>query len=144
LVEWRLKKRIGPLAYVVAGLKALLLKPAQITVSDAYHTSTGALVLMGNGRRYGGEFKIFPQADPRDGLVDVCVLPQANWWTLFRLAPSLLLRGRLPRSAAQSFQTESLKLTGENPTPLEVDGEAVGHLPATLSVRRSALRVVVP
>jgi len=143
-VEWQLKRRVGPLAYVVAGLKALAEPPARITVSDGQQTVSGALVLLGNGRRYGGEFKLFPKADLRDGLVDVCVFPRANWWTLLRVSPSLLLRRRLPRNAAQSFQTASLQLSSNGPTPLEVDGEAVGHLPAELGVKRCALRIVVP
>ena len=144
MVEWPLKRRIGPLAYVVAGLKALNEPPARITVSGGQHTATGALVLIGNGSRYGGEFKIFPGADNRDGRVDVCVFPKTNWWTLLRVGPSLLLRRRLPRGVAQSFQTDALELASAGPTPLEVDGEAVGHLPASLSVKRNAIRVVVP
>ena len=59
LVNWPLKKKIGPLAYVVAGLKALLEKPASITVSAGVPAATGQLVLIGNGRLYGGHFNIF-------------------------------------------------------------------------------------
>ncbi|HKI69145.1 MAG TPA: diacylglycerol kinase family protein, partial [Verrucomicrobiae bacterium] len=66
LVEWNLKKRVGPLAYVWAGLKALCEKPAKITVTAGQTTATGELVLIGNGRLYGGSFAIFPQADLRD------------------------------------------------------------------------------
>jgi diacylglycerol kinase family enzyme len=41
------------------------------------------------------------------------------------------------------FQAESLSLTSPSPTPLEVDGELVGHLPAAFFVQRSCLRVIV-
>ncbi|HWI60084.1 MAG TPA: YegS/Rv2252/BmrU family lipid kinase, partial [Bacillota bacterium] len=98
LVHWPLKKKIGPLAYVWAGLQALRGKPAQITAAGAQQAATGGLVLIGNGRLYGGPYQIFPKADLRDGLLEVCVFPQVNWFTLAHCGPHLLLRRRLPVS----------------------------------------------
>jgi diacylglycerol kinase family enzyme len=43
-----------------------------------------------------------------------------------------------------NFQSASLTLSGSPPAPLEVDGEFIGHLPATFSVLPSGLRVIVP
>jgi diacylglycerol kinase (ATP) len=144
LVQWQLKKKIGPLAYVVAGLKALMGAQSKITAAGGGHSVTGELVLIGNGRLYGGEYRVFPQADLRDGRLEVCVFPRVTWLTLFRCGPSLLLRGTLPASVPQIFQAESLTLSSPSPTPLEADGELLGHLPATLSLQRSRLRVIVP
>src|ERR1035441_7758964 len=143
-VQWQLKKRIGQLAYVVAGLKALLGVQSKITAAGGGHSATGELVLFGNGRLYGGQFRLFPNADMRDGRLDVCVFPRINWLTLARCAPSLLLRGTLPASAVEAFQAESFTLASPTPTPFELDGELIGHLPATFSVERSRLRVIVP
>ena len=144
LVQWQLKKRIGPLAYVVAGLRALLGAQSRITAAGGGHSAVGELVLTGNGRRYGGPFRLFPKADLRDGLLDVCVFPRVNWLTLVRCGPSLLLRGTLPASAVEAFQAESFTLASPSPTPFELDGELIGHLPVTFSVERSRLRVIVP
>jgi len=144
LVQWQLKKKIGPLAYVVAGLKALAGAQPKITAAGGGHSVTGELVLIGNGRLYGGPYRIFPTADLRDGLLEVCVFPRANWFTLARCGPGLLLRNKLPASAVKSFQAESLALSSPNPAPLEADGELIGHLPASFSLRRSCLRVIIP
>ncbi|MCX6890760.1 MAG: diacylglycerol kinase family lipid kinase [Verrucomicrobia bacterium] len=144
LVHWPLKKRIGPLAYVVAGLKALMGAQSKITVTGGGRSETGELVLIGNGRLYGGQYRIFPGADLRDGRLDVCVFPRVNWLTLARCGPALLLQGRPPASLVRAFQAESLTLTSPVPTPLEADGELLGRLPATFSVQRSRLRVIVP
>jgi len=144
LVHWQLKKKIGPLAYVVAGLKALLGAQSRITVAGGGRSAVGELVLIGNGLLYGGQFRLFSKADLRDGLLDVCVFPRANWLTLARCGPSLLLRGTLPASAVEVFQAESFTLASPSPTPLEADGELIGHLPATFSLQRSRLRVIVP
>jgi YegS/Rv2252/BmrU family lipid kinase len=144
LVAWQLKKKIGPLAYVLAGLKALLAAPSKITVTVGDHTATGGLVLIGNGRLYGGPFRIFPRADLRDGLLDVSVFPRVNWLTLARCGPQLLLCGSLPSSAVIVLQAKTINLTASTSTPLEVDGELIGHLPATLSLAQLRLRVIVP
>jgi diacylglycerol kinase (ATP) len=144
LVAWELKKRVGPLAYVLAGMQALLGTPAKITVKAGEQTAEGGLVLIGNGRLYGGTFRVFPQADLRDGLLDVCVFPRVNWLTLARCAPPLLLRGRLPASSVRVFQAKSILLTAPTRTPMEVDGELLGTLPATFSLAPSKLRVIIP
>jgi YegS/Rv2252/BmrU family lipid kinase len=144
LVQWSLKKRIGALAYVLAGLHALQSTPCKITATSHDSSFDGELVLIGNGRLYGGQFNIFPRADLRDGVLDVCVFPRVNWFTLARCGPALLLRGELPLSVTKRFQSESLQLTSASPAPLEVDGELIGHVPATFSLQRSKLRVVVP
>jgi YegS/Rv2252/BmrU family lipid kinase len=144
LVKWQVKKVIGPLAYVLAGLHAILGAPAEITATGAGQAATGGLVLIGNGRLYGGQFTLFPKADLRDGLLEVCVLPRVNWLTLARCTPQLLLRGTLPASVTRLFQADTLTLTSVSPTPLEVDGELIGQLPATFSLQRSRLRVIVP
>jgi len=102
------------------------------------------MVLIGNGRLYGGDYQLFPQADSRDGRLDICVFPRVNWLTLARCSPSLLLRGRVPASCVERFQAESFTLASPSATALEADGEIIGHLPATFSIARSKLRVIVP
>lgn len=144
LVKWQVKKIVGPLAYVMAGFHALLGPPSKIGVSGGKHSSTGGLVMIGNGRLYGGEFRLFPKADLRDGLLEICVLPRVNWFTLVRCSPELLLRGVLPASYHELFQAESVTLTSESPTPVQIDGELIGQLPATFSLERSRLRVIAP
>ncbi len=73
LVDWKQKKQVGPLAYVIAGLKALRERQPKITVHVNGQSATGELVLIGNGRFYGGSFVILPQADLRNGLLEICV-----------------------------------------------------------------------
>lgn len=144
LVQWQLKKKVGPLAYVWAGLQALGNEPSKITVCGGAKSFTGGLVLIGNGRLYGGPFRIFPKADLRDGLLEVCIFPRVNWGILVRCGGPLLLRGCLPASVAEAFQSDGVTLTSPEPTPLEVDGELLGQLPAKFSISRSRLRVLVP
>ena len=144
LVSWPLKKKIGPLAYIVAGLKALGEHAPQITVSDGQTSITGALVLLGNGRLYGGPYVLFPQADMRDGLLDVTVFPKAGWGTLLRAGPMVLFCRRLPAGVSRTVRSPALTLTSGGTVPFELDGELVGHLPVTFGLLRDTLRLAGP
>jgi diacylglycerol kinase (ATP) len=144
LVSWRLKKTAGPLAYVVAGFQALAERQPKISVRADGQEISGELVLIGNGKLYGGKYEIFPAADYANGLLEACVFPRVNLWTLLRCAPGFLLRNRLPEQFVQRLRAEKFELTSENPAAFELDGEWVGHLPATFSIEPKKLRVVVP
>jgi diacylglycerol kinase family enzyme len=50
----------------------------------------------------------------------------------------------LPESVTQVFQAPSLNLTSPVPAPVQIDGELIGHLPATFSMARSKLKVMAP
>ena len=144
LVSWPLKKRIGPLAYVAAGLKALSEKAPRITAVNGENNLTGELVLIGNGERYGGNYRVFRGANLQDGKLTVCVFPKVGWGTLARCGFPLLARGELPEATVRRFRTDSLTLTAESPAAFEVDGELIGHLPAKFSVAPGGLRLRVP
>jgi diacylglycerol kinase (ATP) len=143
LVNWELKKKLGPIAYIIAGCKAMR-EPQPVIVAHGETPVSGQLVLIGNGRFYGGSFAVFPAASLQDGLLDVCVLPKVTWPRL--LAAVLgLLTGRLYQlCSALHLSLRSVTLTSASRVILQLDGENACELPATLSIRPKALRVIVP
>lgn len=144
LVDWEQKKTIGPLAYVVAGFKALGEPKTQIIASAPHTGAAGELVLVGNGRYYGGNFQLFPKADLSDGLLDVTVFPKVNWEILLRTGWGWLTDQLHAVAGCHTFQAESFTLSASSNVGVELDGENVGHLPARFSVRKQAFRVLVP
>ena len=144
LVDWGQKKKIGALAYVVAGFKALRGPLPQIVVTNGRETLAGELVLIGNGRFYGGDFNIFPEADLRDGVLEVSVFPRANVATLARYGLGLLAARGLETAGAARMKGETLQLYSAASVPFHVEGENIGYLPAKFTIRRQALRVLVP
>ena len=144
LVSWPLKKRLGPFAYVLAGLQALGETKPRVTAQAGERTIGGELVLVGNGRLYGGAFQVFPAARLNSGTFELCGLPRMDWWTLCRCAPGLLLQGRLPESAVQRLSATRFTLSSASPAAFELDGEWIGHLPVEFGLEPQALGVAVP
>jgi YegS/Rv2252/BmrU family lipid kinase len=144
LVNWELKKKIGSVAYVVAGLNALTLPRAQIEISNGSQKESGELIILGNGKLYGGNFPILHQGDLQDGLLDAVVFRKVNWLAL----PGHLwdwLTGKMYQPGGSIYlRGAEFSLTSETRAVLQLDGELAGQLPATLSVLPQKLRVLTP
>ena len=144
LVDWEQKKRVGPVAYVLAGLKAMREHLPDIAVTVGNQTLRGQLALVGNGRYYGGRFVLFPQADPGDGLLDVTVFPKVNWPAVLRCGWNVLT-GRSPAAGqALHLRGPTAAFACEAPLPFQVEGENSGSLPVSFSVQPGRLRMIVP
>lgn len=145
VASWELKKKIGPLSYVWAGLKTLSKPHVRVEVSANGNGSHGGVaVLIGNGRFYGGRFTLFPRARMDDGLLDVCVFETCGYVDVLRYGQGILRGAHIHLGGVTYFQVERLVCSAPSATPFEVDGEDAGDVPVTFSVVPRALRVVVP
>jgi diacylglycerol kinase (ATP) len=144
--SWELKKKIGPLSYVWAGLKTISSKPikVEIAVNGSSPCASGVAVLIGNGRFYGGPFPLFPKARLDDGLIDICVFEQCGYWDVLRYGQGILRGVHTKLRGVQYFQVDQLICSATAATAYQVDGEDAGDVPVTFSVLPRALRVVVP
>ena len=135
--SWELKKRIGPLSYVWAGLKVLHEPESQIEVMGV----KGVAVFVGNGRFYGGRFRLFPKAKLDDGLLDLCVFERSRYVDLMRYGQAILRGAHTRMAGVHYFQAK--EFTCNSDAPFELDGEDAGDAPVTFSVKPRALRVIV-
>ncbi len=143
--SWELKKKIGPLSYIWAGLKTLSETHPRVEVSANGNSSVGGVaVLVGNGRFYGGRFALFPKARMDDGLLDVCVFEKCGYLDVLRYGHGILRGAHIDLGGVKYFQAERLVCTAPSATPFELDGEDAGDAPVTFSVVPRALRVIVP
>ena len=143
-VNWKLKRKIGPVAYAFAGLYALRHEPVEIRVTADGIETGGELVLIGNGKRYGGEFKVFPEANVTDGLLHVRVFKKMRALNLLSNGTRLLASIPFNKSSVQYLKAKSFKLVAPSRVPLELDGEAAGALPVTISIEPKRLNVITP
>ncbi|MDB6056821.1 MAG: YegS/Rv2252/BmrU family lipid kinase [Verrucomicrobiales bacterium] len=143
LVSWKQKKMLGPIAYIISGFRALSERHETIEVQGT-EREKGELVLFGNGRLYGGSFNFFPRASLQDGLCDVAVFPKVTTFQLIKAVIGMYTGSVYRMCEAQQQQAAKVQLSSDGHVPLQLDGDLVGQLPATITVLREVLRVRVP
>jgi YegS/Rv2252/BmrU family lipid kinase len=143
-VNWDLKKRIGRFAYIAAGLKAITAHQPLITATDATVTAEGQLVLIGNGKLYGGDYPIFHKSDLQDGLLDALVFKSIGWRSLPGHLWPILKKRTLSEKRVRYMQGRELTLRSNLRVPFQIDGDPAGVLPATITAHQRKLRVLAP
>ena len=138
----------GEALFVTSGLRILSRAkggfPCTATFDDEEPVELSTLVFAVQvGPSYGGGFRICPDADPADGLLDVCynvrkpALP--HLLALFGLARS----GRHVRSGVVRLRrTRHARLEFAAAPPCQVDGEPLEGTSFSIDVIPSALRVI--
>jgi diacylglycerol kinase (ATP) len=141
----QVKHVLGPLSYLLTATQVVIEKPPRLRVSSQDHpTVEGSFVLVGNGRLYGGPFSLFNEADPQDGLLDICVFKHMNHLALMRYFRGALFGSLSKFSDVHYFKARDLLVKADRDVPFEADGELAGHAPVEFSIRRRKLRVLVP
>ncbi len=118
----------------------------QFTVDGRAHRARAWQVLVANAGAAGSPpFTWGPGIDPTDGALDLCVFAVHGVRDVLVLAWSLLTgnHGRGARARYIKILKEVTIRTSE-PALVQGDGEIIGKTPITLSLARSAIRVVVP
>ncbi len=144
LVSWKLKKRLGAVAYLLAGLQALAENLPPIEVNNGHETASGQLVLIGNGKFYGGRFPIFPRADLTDGVLEAVVYPRVNLAVAVRSGWGMLTGNFHTGGQTVQLRGAELTLNCARPIPFQLDGENVAPLPVKFGITGKLLRVIGP
>jgi len=105
-------------------------------------TLAGALVMVFNLPQYGFGLRLCPAARGDDGLLDWLVFERPGRLTLARYWAALLRDRHLDLPDVQHGRARRITITADTPVPLEVDGEAAGHIPITLTVEPAAMRII--
>lgn len=132
LITPALKKRMGAAAHVVTGLKVALEHPPLITMSlPDGETLRGTQIIMGNGKRYGGEAHLFADAVYDDGRLDAAIIDQENMGVLFEVLGLIVSKGATQQNISDFTELRRIKsctLTCEGPLSYHLDGDYAGTL----------------
>jgi YegS/Rv2252/BmrU family lipid kinase len=143
---WEAKKRLGPLAYLLAGMKVLGETPPKLEVilPDG-RREEGVAVLAGNGALYGGPFKFFRNANNHDSKLDVLVYKEAGYRIVLDSLRGLAFGGIDLMASTSYFQAREFVVKSAGEVPVEVDGEWLGRF-SEIRFAESAnrLRVIAP
>lgn len=138
----------GSMNYFVSTLRAFMnYEPVRIRIlmdRAEQRVEQALLVAVANGRFFGGGMEIAPGAEIRDGLLDVVLVADASLGD-FMAHATKLYGGRIlehPQISHRHVREVLLDPVEDSDVMLlEMDGEPLGRLPATLRVMPGALRL---
>lgn len=143
-------KRFGSAAYTLAGLRALLRfknKPMTVDVDHAsYQLPKAQQVVIANCQFFGGGMKMAPSASPTDGVFDVILIKNAGKIETMRGMNDIRSGRHLDQSnpKMELMYGKRIAVTSTSSVRIDVDGEAVGFLPALFEIQPGAIEFVTP
>lgn len=116
----------------------------EISIDGRMKAVNMTMAVVANGRFLGGEFLAAPEADMRDGLLDLVVLKDSD---------SLMMLDEMVNISSGDYTGEDKVIyakarsvfirSNERPVTVTVDGEPIGVLPALFQVFPGALNVMM-
>jgi diacylglycerol kinase (ATP) len=138
------KKRLGPLAFVVGGIKALPNLERSTVVLNDEEVADCIAVGVGNGRTCGGGVEVWPSARADDGLLDGVALCASNVAGALVLGAKVKVGSHEGADGVMSERARKVSVSADPPIEFNVDGELLGlKSPATFEVA-GRLRLLVP
>jgi diacylglycerol kinase (ATP) len=134
----------GPRRYDAAILAELLrLRPRtyELGLDGVASTVDAVLVAVANTACYGGGFRICPDADPTDGVLDIVVGGRFTRAGLVRILPRVRRGTHLGHQLVATHRARTVTLAAEGITAY-ADGERVGALPLTVTCVPEALTLL--
>jgi len=97
--------------------------PIQLQIGRETRSVAPLLVTIANTTQFGGGAIIAPQAEPDDGLFDICIIHHLNLIQALYYWPRLF-SGRIDTVPQwEMMRTDALELTSDQPVPVHVDGD---------------------
>lgn len=141
---WEMKRRIGPFSYVVNAARVLSRPAPKLSIEVDGETIEGALVLFGNGQRYGGPLKMFPSAVPDDGRLDVLILKKQTAGDVLGFLAALATGTIAKFPGVHLAQGRKISVRSIREVAVELDGEPAGMTPLDILPLDFRIRVRVP
>lgn len=137
----------GTAAYVYAAIVTLFDYQCPYSkIEGDFGSYDGYVLLAATGitQRYGGGFRMLPEARYDDGLFDVCIIRPVPKLTILRLLVTLFWGGHVSHAAVEFHRTRTLQIETEPSMRLWADGEQICETPAILDIVPRALTVLAP
>jgi diacylglycerol kinase (ATP) len=102
------------------------------------------LAVISNGRYYGGQLCIAPQAKLNDGKLDLCIMRKVDPITTTIIGLKAFFKKHLGHKALYTAACTDVTIQADESIPVHIDGEILGSLPAKIGVAAGALEILSP
>ena len=140
-VNRRLKRYAGEAAYVISGIRNLIrYSPEKLMITADGNTYDAYTVVVGKASRYGGNFRVTPDADIRETSLHLCMLTGARRTDFLRFVLGIVAGGHLKAPDVVHLKANEIAISGH--AHIQIDGDYIGETPARFSVERNALKIL--
>ena len=147
-VDEDVKKKVGWLAYVLSGVRALMGKGFRVSVTADGHRARSRharAVMVGNCGELTAGAQLMPDALVDDGLLDALVVSPRGLFGWGAVLVDVATRHRFGHPSVKRVQAKKVDVHLDHATEGELDGDAVGRVRVMLcAVNADALTVRVP
>jgi len=133
--------RGGYLLTTLNELRRFSNRPIRLTMDGSSSDHDVLLVAIANGAYYGGGMRIAPDAEPDDGLLDVCIVGDISRLTAIRQLPNLYRGTHVRHPQVRMNRGRTIEVDGDGYTRVHLDGEQFGSLPLRVAIHARALEV---
>ncbi|HEX6197466.1 MAG TPA: diacylglycerol kinase [Jiangellaceae bacterium] len=128
---------------MVAELGVFRPVPYELELDGVTWETSAMLVVVGNGRSYGGGMLVTPDAQLDDEMLDVLVLKPLSKAKFLRVFPKVYSGAHVALPYVEVRRARSVRINAPDIVTY-VDGERLGPLPCTFEAVPGAARVLIP
>ena len=139
----------GQVSFLLGTLRGITrYRPEEVRIrveGELVHDGPLVLGTAANGRFFGGGMQVAPRAEPADGLFDVVVIPGFSKARLLRELPRIYRGTHLDVPEVSLHRGQCIEAdAAPGKVWVEIDGEPLGTLPASIEVLPAAISVLGP
>ena len=135
------KKISGKGAYFYSGFKTLTrFHPDRLTLTIDGKSYSGYSGIIGNAAKYGGNFRITPDARLTDPVFYVCLFEGRGRLDILRYVFGVTTGKHLSFRDVKYLKAERVEIDGD--AHIQTDGDYLGKTPAKMEVERDALKLI--
>jgi YegS/Rv2252/BmrU family lipid kinase len=136
-----IKKISGKGAYFYSGFRTLIrFHPGRLTLTIDGRSYSGYSVIIGNAAKYGGNFRITPDARLSDPCFYVCLFEGRGRLDILRYVFGVTTGKHLGFRDVRYLKAEHVEIKGD--AHIQTDGDYLGKTPAKIEVARDALKLI--
>ena len=137
------KKISGKGAYIYSGIKVLSgFNPRELTFDIDGKTYSGYSAIISKTAKYGGDFKITPDARLTDPTLYICLFKGKKRLDVLRYVFGIATGSHLRFKDIEYIKAKRIQIDGN--AQIQIDGDYFGMTPAKIEVAPNTLRLIYP
>lgn len=137
------KKISGKGAHIYSGMKVLShFHPEELTFTIGEKSYSGFSAVIGKGAKYGGHFKITPDARLTDPNLYICIFKGKKRFDIFRYIFGVMTKSHLSFKDVEYLMAQKIQIDGS--AHVQIDGDYLGMTPAIVEMAPVTVRIVYP